>query len=192
MGRMLSHDGMPPLSERNEGAIALIRPRVVKTECHSLSALAGFWGSTLAPGFHVSGGVEKLPGYLGLCGFRSPAKISVTAWPRQRVSDRAQPIAGFGRSTGGAAWLRRRGRQPASWSWGHAGRSLGVELRAGRGLAGAAPGPLVVVWPHVDDVDDFCDDLALFSDVRPNGFRPGNRRREKSRSTKSTATVCGC
>ena len=28
-----------------------------------------------------------------------------------------------------------------------------------------APGPLVVVWPHMDDLDDFCDDLALFTRV---------------------------
>jgi transcription-repair coupling factor (superfamily II helicase) len=37
-------------------------------------------------------------------------------------------------------------------------------------LARHAPGPLVVVWPHMDDLDDFCDDLALFSDVTPERF----------------------
>ncbi len=37
-------------------------------------------------------------------------------------------------------------------------------------LARHAPGPLVVVWPHIDDLDDFCADLALFSDVLPETF----------------------
>jgi transcription-repair coupling factor (superfamily II helicase) len=33
-----------------------------------------------------------------------------------------------------------------------------------------APGPLVVVWPHIDDLDDFAADLALFSAVKPESF----------------------
>ncbi|MEX0675692.1 MAG: transcription-repair coupling factor [Pirellulales bacterium] len=33
-----------------------------------------------------------------------------------------------------------------------------------------APGPLVVVWPHMDDIDDFCDDLALFTSMTPERF----------------------
>ncbi len=33
-----------------------------------------------------------------------------------------------------------------------------------------APGPLVVVWPHMDDIDDFCDDLALFTSIAPERF----------------------
>ena len=33
-----------------------------------------------------------------------------------------------------------------------------------------APGPLVVVCPHVDDVDELADDLALFSPVTPERF----------------------
>ncbi len=33
-----------------------------------------------------------------------------------------------------------------------------------------APAPLIVVCPHMDDVDDFCEDLALFSDVAPEQF----------------------
>jgi transcription-repair coupling factor (superfamily II helicase) len=33
-----------------------------------------------------------------------------------------------------------------------------------------APGPLVVVWPHMDDIDDFCTDLALFTSVAPERF----------------------
>src|SRR3954447_5167161 len=37
-------------------------------------------------------------------------------------------------------------------------------------LARRAPGPLVVVWPHMDDLDDFCDDLALFTDLTPERF----------------------
>ena len=37
-------------------------------------------------------------------------------------------------------------------------------------LARHAAGPLVVVWPHIDDLDDFCDDLALFAAVTPERF----------------------
>ncbi len=37
-------------------------------------------------------------------------------------------------------------------------------------LARHAPGPLVVVWPHIDDLDDFCADFALFSDVPVERF----------------------
>jgi transcription-repair coupling factor (superfamily II helicase) len=37
-------------------------------------------------------------------------------------------------------------------------------------LARHASGPLVVVWPHMDDLDDFCDDLALFTDLTPERF----------------------
>jgi len=33
-----------------------------------------------------------------------------------------------------------------------------------------APGPLVVVWPHIDDLDDFAADLTLFSSVKPESF----------------------
>ncbi len=33
-----------------------------------------------------------------------------------------------------------------------------------------APGTLVVVYPHIDDLDDFGDDLALFSPARPQRF----------------------
>src|SRR6478735_3044927 len=38
-----------------------------------------------------------------------------------------------------------------------------------------APGPLVVVWPHIDDVDDFCEDLALFTSVQPERFAAWER-----------------
>ena len=37
-------------------------------------------------------------------------------------------------------------------------------------LARHAPGPVVAVWPHMDDLDDFCDDLALFSPIKPQRF----------------------
>src|SRR5215475_2337309 len=30
-----------------------------------------------------------------------------------------------------------------------------------------APAPLVIVCPQPADVDDFCDDLALFTEIRP-------------------------
>src|SRR5689334_17877389 len=33
-----------------------------------------------------------------------------------------------------------------------------------------ASAPVVAVWPHIDDLDDFCDDLALFSDIKPERF----------------------
>ena len=43
-----------------------------------------------------------------------------------------------------------------------------------------APGPLVVVCPHMDDIDDFCDDLVLFSDAQPEQFPAWEREvREK-------------
>jgi transcription-repair coupling factor (superfamily II helicase) len=38
-----------------------------------------------------------------------------------------------------------------------------------------APGPLVVVWPHMDDIDDFCEDLALFTSVAPERFGAWDR-----------------
>ena len=43
-----------------------------------------------------------------------------------------------------------------------------------------AAGPLVVVCPHQDDIDAFCDDLALFSAVSAERFpawesEPGER-----------------
>ncbi|MGH7137205.1 MAG: transcription-repair coupling factor, partial [Pirellulales bacterium] len=34
-------------------------------------------------------------------------------------------------------------------------------------LARHAPGPLVIVCPHPADIDDICDDLALFTEARP-------------------------
>ena len=39
-------------------------------------------------------------------------------------------------------------------------------------LANHSPGPLVVVLAHGDDIDIFCDDLALFSEVEPERFPP--------------------
>jgi transcription-repair coupling factor (superfamily II helicase) len=44
-----------------------------------------------------------------------------------------------------------------------------------------APGPVVVVWPHIDDVDDFCDDLALFSDIKPERFPAWEREARETR-----------
>ncbi len=38
-----------------------------------------------------------------------------------------------------------------------------------------APGPLVVVCPHMDDIDDFSDDLSLFSTVEPEHFSAWER-----------------
>jgi len=38
------------------------------------------------------------------------------------------------------------------------------------GLVDALAGMLVVVFPQLDDIDEFCDDLALFSDVAPERF----------------------
>ena len=59
-------------------------------------------------------------------------------WSRSQVS-RSRPtgLAGSGRAPGDAARLRRGDRQLAGWSCRHAGRSLGIELRAGGGLAGS-------------------------------------------------------
>jgi transcription-repair coupling factor (superfamily II helicase) len=39
-------------------------------------------------------------------------------------------------------------------------------------LAQHAPGPLVVVLAHGDDIDTFCDELALFSPATPEPFPP--------------------
>src|SRR6185437_4264721 len=37
-------------------------------------------------------------------------------------------------------------------------------------LANHAPGPLVVVLPQPGEIDDFCDDLAVFSEATPERF----------------------
>lgn len=37
-------------------------------------------------------------------------------------------------------------------------------------LAQHSPGPLIVVCPHGDELDDFCDDLALFTRTKPDRF----------------------
>ncbi|HEV3005428.1 MAG TPA: hypothetical protein VGX78_13260, partial [Pirellulales bacterium] len=37
-------------------------------------------------------------------------------------------------------------------------------------LARHAPGPLVVVCPQPAEIDDFCDELALFTDLSPTRF----------------------
>ncbi|MBI3838971.1 MAG: transcription-repair coupling factor [Planctomycetia bacterium] len=43
-----------------------------------------------------------------------------------------------------------------------------------------SPAPVVVVWPHMDDLDDFCDDLALFSGVTPERFPAWERERREN------------
>ncbi len=43
-----------------------------------------------------------------------------------------------------------------------------------------APGPVVVVWPHMDDLDDFCDDLALFSPIKPQRFGAWEREEREA------------
>ncbi|REK12878.1 MAG: transcription-repair coupling factor [Planctomycetota bacterium] len=62
----------------------------------------------------------------------------------------------------------------ASLQAGHAA-TLGGVWGSSRALVAAslarhAPGPLVVVWPHMDDIDDFCDDVALFTAAVPERF----------------------
>jgi len=42
------------------------------------------------------------------------------------------------------------------------------------------PRTLVVVWPHIDDLDDFCDDFALFSHVTPERFPAWERERRET------------
>ncbi len=44
-------------------------------------------------------------------------------------------------------------------------------------LASRSPGPLVVVVAHGDDIDTFCDDLALFCPVEPERFPPWESER---------------
>src|SRR5262245_28165426 len=62
----------------------------------------------------------------------------------------------------------------ASLQAGHAATLGGVWgsscALAAASLVRHAPGPMVVVLPHIDDLDDFCDDLALFSTVIPQRF----------------------
>ncbi len=41
-----------------------------------------------------------------------------------------------------------------------------------------SPGPLVVVWPHADEVDDFVADLALFSTVEPERYGAFEHQRQ--------------
>ncbi|HJS06791.1 MAG TPA: transcription-repair coupling factor, partial [Pirellulales bacterium] len=62
----------------------------------------------------------------------------------------------------------------ASLAAGH-GATLGGVWGSSCALAAAAlvrhaPETLVVVCPRQSDIDDFCDDLALFSAVRPERF----------------------
>ena len=62
----------------------------------------------------------------------------------------------------------------ASLQAGHASTLGGVWGSSCRAVAAAlvrhAPGLVVAVWPHMDDLDDFCDDLKLFSNVEPARF----------------------
>ena len=124
-----------------------------------------------------SAALAKIPLHM-----KSEAPPVVSAGPARRA----------GRAPGSARRFRRSDRQPASRACRHAGRSLGLGLRARRGRARAArPGPLVVVWPHIDDLDDFCDDLALVQHVCRRAVsglggeaqRAGRLRRDLRRAT---------
>ncbi len=48
------------------------------------------------------------------------------------------------------------------------------------------PAPLVVVWPHADDLDSFCDDLRLFSTVEPEVFPAWETFRREQNITDET------
>ena len=51
--------------------------------------------------------------------------------------------------------------------------ALGIELPlVAASLAGTATGPLVVVLAHGDDIEAFCQDMALFSEVPVDTFPP--------------------
>jgi transcription-repair coupling factor (superfamily II helicase) len=43
-----------------------------------------------------------------------------------------------------------------------------------------ASGPLVIVCPHMDDIDDFCDDLTMFTGVTPEQFPAWEREARDS------------
>src|SRR5260221_13040693 len=43
-----------------------------------------------------------------------------------------------------------------------------------------APGHVIVVWPHMDDLDDFCDDIALFPSIKTERF-PAWEREQRER-----------
>ena len=61
------------------------------------------------------------------------------------------------------------------------------------GLLESAPGPLVVVCTHGDDIDDFIADLSLFSRTPAERFPAWESVPASSWSTtKSTASGCGC
>ena len=63
----------------------------------------------------------------------SPLEFPRTYGRRRNATCRARPAIATGRASGGSRRLRRSGRQPEERAWGHFRRSLGVELRAGRG-----------------------------------------------------------
>jgi transcription-repair coupling factor (superfamily II helicase) len=90
------------------------------------------------------------------------AELGVSATERLlHLVDRLEGSDGFGEVT-------------ASLRAGHSATLDGVRGSSGALVAAAlarhAPGPLVVVLPQPGDVDDFCDDLAVFSDLAPERF----------------------
>src|ERR1700738_491521 len=92
----------------------------------------------------------------------SAAPVLVTAADRLvELVDRLAAQRGF---RAGVASLRAGHSATVGGVW---GSSCALVAAA---LVPHAPGPLVVVCPRTDDLDDFCDDLALFSGVKPERF----------------------
>ena len=79
----------------------------------------------------------------------------------QRLVERLEGVEGF---AGVVASLRA----------GHSATLDGVRGSSAALVAAAlarhAPGPLVVVLPQPGEIDDFCDDLAVFSELAPERF----------------------
>ena len=130
------------------------------------------------------------------------SRAAYNSWKHDRAHGRhwLGTVDTTGRATGRARRLRRSDRQLGRRAWGGAGRSLGLKLRAGGGQSRAAcPGALVVVCPRDGDVDDFCDDLAVFwidrlGKISGLGNRAGRARhpRRSPRRSAAGSEAAGC
>lgn len=100
-------------------------------------------------------------------------QVAVSAMERlQRLGQSLDRQADF---VDAVATLRSGGRATFDGVWGSSCALLASTL------ASHAPGPVVVVCPQLDDIDDFCADFALFSGRRPDRFpaweaAPGEQR----------------
>ncbi len=106
-----------------------------------------------------------------------------TAGPLYFLAERLETHAGFPQAI-------------ASLTAGH-GATLGGVWGSSCALAVAALArnaskPIVVVLPHTSDIDDFCDDFALFSPVVPERFPPAKKRRLNAATCTTMSRGTGC